>query len=222
MQTPTLVDPACNRSSYSDKCINIIVSKDEDDQTFTIHAEHITPRARLFQDATPGTLIHIPDQDPNIFAAYTHYLYTNTLAILDSTSSNLPAATIHTIAQLYTLAEKLEDVRAQEEFLKALIDEADKTTAGDDAHFPGISVVSIIYEGTVSGSPARKALVDLYTHSDESYTPASVAEGDWPVEFLCDLEASMGALGENRMPGVKFQSSSGEGVELETWEEGRV
>ena len=208
------VGSACDRSSYSDKCINIIVSNDENDQTFTIHAEHINPRARLFQDATPGTLIHIPDQDPEIFATYVHYLYTNTLAILDSTSSN-PTETTHIMAQLYTLAEKLEDVHAQEDFLKALIDEADKTTAGGDAHFPGISVVSIIYEGTVSGSPARKALVDLYTHSDESYTPASVAEGDWPVEFLCDLEASLGALGENRMPGLKFQSSNGEGVELE-------
>ena len=84
--------------------------------------------------------------------------------------------------------------------------EANKTTAGDDAHLPGVSVVSIIYEGTVSGSPARKVLVDMYTNNDESYTPVSVKEGDWPVEFLRDLEVSLGASGENWMPGSKFQS----------------
>ena len=128
------------------------------------------------------------------------------MAILGSSSSNLTVTPSHTIAQLYTLAEKLEDPSAQENFLYAFIDEIEKTAVGDSSHFPGISIVSTIYEGTVSGSPARKVLVDLYTHNDECYTPKTADKEDWPVEFLRDLEAGLGELGKDWIPSVKFQS----------------
>ncbi|KAF1965061.1 hypothetical protein BU23DRAFT_490739, partial [Bimuria novae-zelandiae CBS 107.79] len=204
--------------------INTVVGNVPHQRTFSIHAEHIAPRSRFFEDATPGSTIHLPDDNPRIFALYVHYLYTGHLAVLDYptpvSASSPPASRLYLIAHLYVLAEKLEDATAKRAFLDALVDETDKTQTAGGAHFPGNQVVNTVYDGTMSGSPARKLLVDLYTCNDECFISKTYEEEEWPVEFLRDLEVGMEALGREWVPRVEWQSPRGKvGVYLEEVED---
>jgi hypothetical protein len=149
--------------------------------TFRVH-EAIIRQSTFFVNALKpewtsareGRPIDLKDEDPDIFAAYVQWLYTHQL---DSTFSTIKWS------KMYALGGKFMDLEFQDVVLDLLICQCDKY-----AKYPGQKQVSIIYEGTTTGSPARRLLVDQFSWvGGESWVKGQNLASKHPPEFINDL-----------------------------------
>lgn len=90
------------------------------------------------------------------------------------------------LAQLYVLAEKLQDTITKNIVLEAMI-----LCAREHPYsLPGAHVVRIVYDGTPRNSPMRKLLVDRFTQRADAFT-LRLALALWPRDFLEDLSIQL-------------------------------
>jgi len=132
--------------------------------------------------------VNFPEDDPETFKTYIHLLYTGNLAVQpdpipDKYRGNEEYVSL---AKLYVLAERIQDIETKNAALKAFIISARETRADDTTCLPGLRTICIIYDGTPAGSLARKALVDLYSVSAGSRS-MSPDIPSYPEEFLYEL-----------------------------------
>lgn len=181
-----LVSAETNNDRYRG-FIEVKVGEGEKQETFDVHEALITPRSLFFKKAMSGSwkesedrIVNLPEEDPEIFKIYVHHLYTGSVAVIPEP---LPAVTGRPvkwiICRLYVLAEKLQDVKAKNSAIEALLAEC-----REKYKYPGQSSVSTIYNGTLPGSMARKVLVDLYSCKT---TSKWITKSQWSDEFLRDL-----------------------------------
>jgi hypothetical protein len=170
------------------------VGEGENQETFDVHESLITSHSLFFKKAMSGSwkesedrVIKLPEDDPEIFNVYVHHLYTGSVAVIPEPlpADYAGAPTRKIICLLYVLAEKLQDIKAKNSAIEALLADCRVKQPNGKYYFPGSHNVDIIYSGTLPGSMARKFLVDIYTHK---------ATGKWitkhpelPDEFLKDL-----------------------------------
>jgi len=133
--------------------------------------------------------VTLSDDDPDLFALYINLAYTGLATRgVDEWSK---------LIRLYGLAEKLQDIRSQNDIIDAMhafihdIGDFAKSSISSDSS-PLINARSIVelYERTSAGSPVRRLVLDSY---------AEVGKLDWmkagrstlPIDFIFDLATNM-------------------------------
>lgn len=145
----------------------------------------------------------LPDDSPLVVNAYVHYLYTGDMNIEeicavnpeDNTASELEH---HTAArqeqmlavQLYTFSEKIQDIRAKNEAVRAMRRCVYKIRAAGKWLVPRSKAIRHIYSNTLPACRMRKLIVDIFAYyGDPDVLPPRV---DVNSEFFFDVaKASM-------------------------------
>lgn len=190
--------------------MKIEVGSDEEKQTFLVHPAILTARSPFFKAALDGNckeaeenIVRLPKDSPEVFGVYMHHVYTGTLAVRTRhfLAGSPSESECILLAKTYVLSEKLQDVEAKNNALRALMKGmrpiwwAHHRPLANDTTVQ--TTTSIIYDGTPQGSPARKLLVDFFTYnagSDDLQFNGSATH--WRNEFIADLAVSLLAIGE--------------------------
>lgn len=148
-------------------------------------------------------LVNLPDDDPTTFNCYLHFMYTGTLAItlsgptqsyvlaMSSTTGAERCALTEKLADLYVLAEKLQDITTKNAVLEAMLLNSRKTSSKvyGGRWYPGLGAVSKVYKGTPASSPTRKLLVDIFTcQGDSSWLFMTQY---WPTDFVREVAVQL-------------------------------
>jgi hypothetical protein len=161
------------------------------ERTYYVHQNLITARSEYFKRATNGKwqesderTVNLREDVPDIFEIYLNLLYTGTLATKKPLFGRTDADNEYTIlAQVYVLAEKLQDTEAKNSVSEAILLLTRELTT-PWSRVP-INAVEVIYDGTPDSSQARRLFVDLFAdHGGDDWLPA---EADIPHDFLYDL-----------------------------------
>ncbi|KAK5729613.1 hypothetical protein LTR17_011800 [Elasticomyces elasticus] len=119
----------------------------------------------------------------------------------DADDSHTSADTEYTLlAQLYCFGVRMQDHRFQNAVVDAIIANVEDTHRGklngrkaSFKHYPSIQVVNLIYEGTPSGSPARRLMVNIYgSHCEPGWLEDNV-NTEFSLNLarrLCELRKS--------------------------------
>jgi hypothetical protein len=163
-------------------------------QTFHVHKTILTKtsdflRAALkqeWQGPTPRP-IDLTDEDPKYFGMYVQWLYTGKVSVprityIDNGGTKVETPSSKALARTYVLGARLVDSAFQNAILQAIMDCAD-----EDHCSPGLSDIGIIYAGTVALSPARKLMVDIWTHYAHEEWKLKNVVGIAGEEFANDL-----------------------------------
>ncbi|KAF2129961.1 hypothetical protein P153DRAFT_396300 [Dothidotthia symphoricarpi CBS 119687] len=134
--------------------IVVIVGEEPKQQKFHIHESLAIERSAFFRkilkdpgkEATEHT-IPLPEDDPDIFARYVKILYAGHANLTHA--SDAEAYTV--LGATFVLAEKLQDVKAKNEVIKAI----HKVQAAEKNLGAYLQMVSTIYCGTPKASLAR-------------------------------------------------------------------
>jgi hypothetical protein len=121
--------------------LTVIVGKAPNQEDFSVHEGIICTRSEFFRRAMNGNwaeseerVVKLPDDDPEIFAAYINLVYTNNVATNETkepkTTDQLSDEHI-VLAKLYVLSEKLCDKAAKN------------------------AAINIVYSGTPKNAPGR-------------------------------------------------------------------
>jgi hypothetical protein len=173
----------------------------------------ICARSKFFYCAMNGDwvekderLVKLPEDDPEIFGIYANLVYTGKIAIRSSETAkgqvakHALQAEHTTLCILYVLAEKLQDTLAKDAIVtsiraickESLTHEIEDFENQDDYHGGWFvltaSAVSIIYEGTVRGSPARRLMVDMLISEPICFKRIAA---DLPHEALVDVAIAL-------------------------------
>lgn len=176
-------------------------------------------RAEFFRRALNGNwaesddrIIKLREDDPEIFAKYLHVVYTNKFpAILNTNSISKQIFNEYMImAQIYVLAEKLQDASTKNAVVKSMMKTSQKKNEDGHKEMPGPDVISIIYNGTLRGSAGRRLLADLLTDVDDEGLRRNIDK--LPKDFLGDLAVT---LCQNRPAGKSKAMKNGVGLYLE-------
>ncbi|KAI8939493.1 hypothetical protein NX059_003264 [Plenodomus lindquistii] len=181
--------------------IQVLVGKDGKEQFFDVHEELITSRSAFFKAAMSGNwqeskerCVKLPEDDAPTFKLYLHFLYTGKIAI---TSEALDARIeardhIRTIARLYILAEKLQDVITRNATVEEMLEACRTPNSDGETYCMGTETVNIIYEGSPPGSPMRRLVVDIYTcRATKDWSQLFQLDNAWPRDFLPELVSSL-------------------------------
>ena len=157
-------------------------------------------------------IITMREDDPEIFAKYLHVVYTkkfpailNTVSISDQISNEYVL-----LAQIYVLAEKLQDTSTKNAIVKAMVETSEKRNEDGIKGIPSPDAVSVIYNGTLRGSAGRRLLADLWTYADDEDLRRNIDK--LPKDFLGDLVI---ALCHDRPMGKSKVAKNGVGTYLE-------
>ncbi|CAO2656323.1 Nn.00g051260.m01.CDS01 [Neocucurbitaria sp. VM-36] len=131
-------------------------------------------------------VVKLPEDTPSVFATHVHHLYTGELAVRSDDLEHWPMfqqANLN-LCHLYVLAERLQDIQTKNAILSRLFEMCREKQSDVKPHYPGKRAISIIYNGTTSGSHARKLLVDLWTYNRLGSWNVNV---ELPKEFCQEL-----------------------------------
>lgn len=208
-----------------------------DIKSFYAHKDLLTSRSAFFAAALKGHassddgveivqwkegvegVIRMPDDEPQVFAAYMHLIYHGTLPISANPKRASPPATpphelasarttemeekqfkrkiyqaIHDeynlLTTLYIFSDKIQDSRAKHSLLRAFVEATRRVRADETTRFPSAPAIQAAYEGTTPMDPLRQFLVDCYVLVGHRGW-AGTSAGEFPAEFLFDVVVGM-------------------------------
>lgn len=166
---------------------------------FTVHESLLISRSLFFKKALNGPwteatsrVVRLAGDDAGVFHHYVHLLYTDNIAVSSFRISDVPNGLQGerlVLAKLYVLAEKLQDTKTKRKALSAVYASC-QAKAGMQKQSLDINFVQMIYEGTPSGSMARKLTVDHFVDrsTGDPFKASDLATGPtWPAEFMQEL-----------------------------------
>ncbi|KAK5120539.1 hypothetical protein LTR85_006195 [Meristemomyces frigidus] len=132
---------------------------------FYVHENVVCSRSCFF-DAALGKewaegverVVTLPEDRPEVFKAYLQWLYSGRI---NSVKQRDPRD-YRLLSRMYALGEKLIDPESQDRVLDAILAIARFRDDRGRQKFPADEAISIIYDATPPGSPARRLLVDLH------------------------------------------------------------
>jgi hypothetical protein len=146
-----------------------------DKHEFVVHESCITRNSDFFTAAmkkewTEGhtRIVSLPEE--YCVETFTHYLnfcYHNklpTAAIENKAGGLFPEDRFTRLGGMYVLGERMLDKSVQHAIIREIV-RLSSIRSDDNANkrsFPGAGCVTIIYNGTTAGSPARRLMVDMY------------------------------------------------------------
>lgn len=132
--------------------------------------------------------LSLPDNEPRVFAIYTHWLYFETLAV----SSTGPIEEQNDLAMAYAFGDQISDHGFRNIIIDAIIEDIVLPVEGKRFYYPGNFMISHLYEHTEPEDSVRRLLVDIYAHMYRTRDfRASFEEGCLPMEFFHDLMAKL-------------------------------
>lgn len=166
--------------------------------SYTVHKNLICEHSQFFKTATKQEWleesqepIHLPEDDPDVFQVYLHWLYTNTLPTRINTSGWIGNAEYIQLAKAYVLGDKLQDGDFQDVVIDMIVDKCKWQSIDGGKWYPAGEIVQKIYDNTLSNSKARCLLVDIYvSHGSGSWLYDYSKPHDIPKEFIYDLTVS--------------------------------
>ena len=166
---------------------------------FTVHKSLLISRSSFFKKALTGNwvesnerVVRLIDDEAIIFQNYVHPLYTDKIAVspdpFDTKPGDIDCERL-TLAKLYVLAEKLQDVETKNKVLSAMIGSC-QYQVGKKKQVLDANFVRTIYGGTMPGSKARRFTVDYFAQQSTGAPFKSGESGTgsaWPSEFTQEL-----------------------------------
>jgi hypothetical protein len=137
-------------------------------------------------------VIELPNDNPDAFALWRTWIYTEKLAILPETPFSLDAtdersAHYAVLAHAYVLGEMILDVP----FMNAIADVYVLNARGADgvrAHYPTNEDIGVLYDGTSPDSPIRKLLIDIWMCRGKlEWLDTELDDPVLPREFLVEV-----------------------------------
>ncbi|KAI5360828.1 Putative BTB/POZ domain-containing protein [Septoria linicola] len=188
---------ALKRRRFTSAVITVMAGKGNDIDVFQVH-EDLLHKSDFFRVALNGRWkegqerkIELPEDDPDVAAAYIEWLYSNVVQLNIEGHAPEPGDEQYRLAKLYVFAEKIQDRSFPNAVMAAWIAMIDTPDPDDGQHmYPSDECVETIYRGTTSGSPARRFLVYLYsnsTHGQKDWLEGSHQCLSETPEFLWDL-----------------------------------
>lgn len=134
--------------------------------------------------------IKFPEDDAETFGVYINLVYANKLPVVIPSEDGLTlsqAFNLECVAlcKLYVLSEKLCDTEAKNSTLRAILSLCADTMADGKRFNPDVRAINIVYAGTLKTSPARRLMVDLWTHINTAYVEENGER--LPKDFLVDV-----------------------------------
>jgi hypothetical protein len=183
--------------------LTIRVGKEPGQKDFVANESILTARSEFFRRAMNGSweeaeirVIKLPEDVPDVFANYLNFIYTGQFSVARKNREEV--ATLigaeHTdyvceehaaLLSVYVLAEKLQDVQAKNDAIRAVLDVTELKSANKGWAAPSLTTVNMTYHGTTEGSPARRLLVDIYSTMCISVLLGFI--GDMHKEFRIDM-----------------------------------
>ncbi|KAJ5853655.1 hypothetical protein N7534_006198 [Penicillium rubens] len=153
---------------------------------FHIHKSLICTSSLFFQKAMSGPwkeskeqTLELPEDDPQAFALYSHWLYFGKIPVIDEGNNNYKE--YYDLVSSYVLGDKLLDVKFQNSAIDAIVEKCSAPDPHDGrCYYPCASVVSYAYISTTESATVRKLFVDMYTDTAE----AGWLMRELPKEFL--------------------------------------
>lgn len=170
-------------------------------ERFTVHESLLRAGSEYFRHArnenwneSDTRVITLADCDPAIFALYLNHVrtrqfptMTNTreelLAMEPAMARSLMGKEVYQLAQVYVLAERLQEIMTRSAVTKVLV----RLYHATNAPLPSTRTVDLVYRKTPEGRPPRRLLADL--GSSVPMTVILAAAPFLPREFLDDLSA---------------------------------
>ncbi|KAH7401329.1 hypothetical protein BKA66DRAFT_564982 [Pyrenochaeta sp. MPI-SDFR-AT-0127] len=163
-------------------------------KNFVTHASFLTSRSEFFRRAMNGKwaesksrIIDFPDDDPGTFSLYLNYVYTGKLSTMVLVQEELEALGLkpfkkyvqdeyQCLSCIYVLAEKLQDIRAKDAVLAAMLDMTELRSAGNEWTVPNWHAIQTIYNGT----PQFRHIYDCvgYLHQQKDFMGDLIASLD--------------------------------------------
>lgn len=142
---------------------------------FTVHELIICASSPLFKSAMSGPwkeskehVVNLPEDDPNIFALYSHWLYYAKIPVrIEGATEAKPGQRLNEeyreLIRAYILGDKLLDIKFQNSVIDAIVETSSTIHPQDGrAYYPNIPEINIAYENTTESSKIRSLLVDMW------------------------------------------------------------
>lgn len=81
------------------------------------------------------------------------------------------------LAQLYVLANKMQDITSKRHLITAFVEASTRLRADSRTYLPGTAPITTVFNGTAISDPLRELLVDIYAaHGHQAWTkePAKI------------------------------------------------
>ncbi|KAK4611589.1 hypothetical protein CLAFUW4_12678 [Fulvia fulva] len=175
--------------SSTDSMVAVEVGTGDEAQTFHVHAaqlckssEYLKTKAKPEWSKGKAT-VDLSYQDPGAFNIYVNWLYTGQILSTNAKKSNTSEEWLG-LARAFTLGEELIDQDFKNAIMSALSTTASGAQVTDFLDRLG-EMVTVIYEGSVEGSPARNFLVDRGQSLER--TQLSKLRGELHADYTFDL-----------------------------------
>jgi hypothetical protein len=183
-----------------------------------VHEALITGRSEFFARALNGkwiesddAIVALPYDNPETFALYIQLLYNNMIPLQEPVSIYVDEAQqvkktdealkqevvaavnqeLDSLCELYVFCEKMQDPTSKKLVVKAMVEHTNKERPDTSRYYPGANCIETVYQGTVSGDPMRKFLVDCYVwRGKEDWFKAADCDHFHP-KFLYDFAIRM-------------------------------
>lgn len=177
-------------TSFTSSTIEVLVGKDSSARKFVVHEALIVKKSEFFKRAVKkawnegGTRpITMPEDDPSVFNLYFDMSYSGIVAT--KTSASPDPDEWSRLTRLYILSEKLQNVWAKNRVVSAMHFYLNDVIAQRLVFF-GFDSIAELYDGTPSGSPARKLIVDFYIHMNDQ-NAMNAGRDVLPIDFVFDI-----------------------------------
>jgi len=199
-----------------------------------VHESFLTSRSEFFRRALNGNwqeaetrVIKLPDDDPEIVALYINFVYTGQLSTAKINEKRISALGLlefydcieeehDTLFSIFILGEKLQDVKAKNATMAAMLDLSRSRRPDSCWLMPTVRTINRIYENTPPGSLIRRFIVRIWSSCSlrSIVNSANLMHEDFKEDVI--------QLAEKNYKPVKFNISATSGLERylekeETW-----
>jgi hypothetical protein len=160
--------------------LTVRVGKGQKRKDFTAHESFLTSSSEFFRRAMNGSwkeaktrVIHLSDDNPNIFGLYLNFVYTGELTTTRTQQEESSGVDFNTWALqiqqeygdlfcIYVLAEKLQDISAKNATMRAAIS-VTQTVHPDTGQWlsPSLRTANIVYQGTPENNHGRRLVMEI-------------------------------------------------------------
>ena len=131
--------------------------------------------------------VRFPSDSAETFEYYLGVLYCNAVPNISGATEGI---TFRVLVNLYVLAEKLVDIKTKNIVVEAILGRL------KEFKWPLADVIRGLYEGTPSGSPARRLLADRFAEVGDVEKHLSLGSTVLPQDFWIDITKALTAYRE--------------------------
>jgi hypothetical protein len=161
-------------------------------------------------------VIKFSEDNPATFSLYVNLIYTN---LIPTGASNQPitstekGAEYAVLTKLYVLCEMLQDTRAKNAAVSAILAAAKEKTVDGTYYLPTQDDINTMYAGATKVSMGRQLFADICSTIDRRWV--SKSSETLPKDFLVDLVVALGADRDKSLDNKARSSGPGRYLEKE-------